>query len=39
MNPEIPWSIFWASLVAGGVYGSIIDMIATKYGGEGKALL
>lgn len=39
MNPEGTWTIFWAILVAGGVYGSIIDMLATKFGGEGKDLV
>ncbi|MBF0141827.1 MAG: hypothetical protein HQL74_16335 [Magnetococcales bacterium] len=33
------WVIFFASLLTGGVYGAVIDWVATKVGGEGKALL
>ncbi len=38
MDPTGTWMIFWATLVAGGVYGLIIDMLATKFGGEGKSI-
>ncbi len=31
--------IFWATIIAGTVYGMIIDIVATKFGGEGKELL
>lgn len=34
-----PWNIFFATLIAGGIYGLIIDLAATKWGGEGKELL
>ncbi|MBF0136302.1 MAG: hypothetical protein HQL65_08675 [Magnetococcales bacterium] len=34
-----PWMIFVLTLVAGGVYGVIIDLVATRIGGEGSALL
>ncbi len=38
-NPEKAMTIFWATIIAGAVYGLIIDIIATKFGGEGKELL
>lgn len=38
ITPTTAWSIFWATLIAGGVYGLIIDFFATKFGGEGKAI-
>lgn len=38
ITPTTTWTIFWATLIAGGIYGSVIDMIATKFGGEGKAI-
>ncbi|MBF0425012.1 MAG: hypothetical protein HQL66_04220 [Magnetococcales bacterium] len=39
-NPMVsPWVIFFLSLVAGAVYGMIIDWVATRVGGEGAALL
>lgn len=31
--------IFWATVISGAVYGLVIDLVATKVGGEGKALL
>jgi hypothetical protein len=31
--------VFWATVGSGAIYGLIIDLIATKIGGEGKALL
>lgn len=31
--------IFWATIGAGAIYGIIIDLVATKVGGEGKELL
>lgn len=33
------WSIFFATLVAGAVFGAIIDLVATRVGGEGAGLL
>ncbi|MBF0615029.1 MAG: hypothetical protein HQL92_07725 [Magnetococcales bacterium] len=33
------WIIFWATLLAGAVYGTLIDVLATKIGGEGSILL
>ncbi len=38
-HPETMMTIFWATIIAGVVYGMIIDIVATKFGGEGKALL
>ncbi len=38
-NPETMMTIFWATIIAGSVYGMIIDIIATKFGGEGEELL
>ncbi|MBF0583012.1 MAG: hypothetical protein HQL80_02115 [Magnetococcales bacterium] len=42
-GPETPqlslWVIFAATLLAGGLYGALIDLVATKVGGEGKSLL
>ena len=42
-GPETPqislWMIFAATLLAGAVYGAVIDWVATKVGGEGKVLL
>ena len=38
MSPGTTWTIFWATLLAGGIYGSIIDILATKFGGEGKTV-
>ena len=32
-------TVFWATLIAGGVYGMLIDIIATRVAGEGKELL
>ncbi|MBF0340029.1 MAG: hypothetical protein HQL95_03595 [Magnetococcales bacterium] len=33
------WVLFGATLLSGAVYGLIIDVVATKVGGEGAALL
>lgn len=33
------WTVFWLTVGVGAVYGLIIDVIATKIGGEGKDLL
>lgn len=38
-GPVSPWMIFFATLVAGAVYGAIIDWVATRVGGEGVSLL
>jgi hypothetical protein len=32
-------TLFWLTILAGAIYGSIIDMIATRVGGEGRDLL
>lgn len=34
-----PWTLFWATILMGAIYGAIIDFAATKWGGEGKELL
>jgi hypothetical protein len=39
VNASATWTIFWATLIAGGVYGLVIDMLATKFGGEGKDMI
>jgi hypothetical protein len=31
--------IFWMTILSGAVYGLVIDIVATKFGGEGKELL
>ena len=38
MAPDMQFA-FWATIVAGALYGGIIDVIATKYAGEGKTLI
>lgn len=38
-GPLAPWMIFWGTIVAGAVYGAVIDWVATKVGGQGAALL
>lgn len=43
MSPDIPanqiQTVFWATIFAGGIYGMIIDIVATRFAGEGKELL
>ncbi len=43
MNPEIAAEemkmIFWSTIIIGGIYGLIIDVVATRMTGEGKELL
>lgn len=39
INTGATWTIFSATLVAWGIYGSIIDMLATKFGGQGKDMI
>jgi len=43
MNPEIATKqvkvIFWSTIIIGGIYGLIIDVVATRVAGEGKELL
>ena len=43
INPDIPVDqikmIFWSTIIAGGIYGMIIDIVATRVTGEGKELL
>lgn len=38
---EMPnaWTLLWYTLIAGAVYGMIIDLLATKVGWEGSALM
>jgi len=31
--------IFWSTIIVGAIYGMIIDIVATKFGGEGEKLL
>ncbi|MBF0162426.1 MAG: hypothetical protein HQL88_09065 [Magnetococcales bacterium] len=38
-QPFSLWTLFFATLIAGGVYGAIIDWVATQVGGEGRSLL
>lgn len=33
------WTIFWLTILAGAVYGLIIDLVATRWGGQGAELL
>ncbi|MEO5353515.1 MAG: hypothetical protein H7835_09945 [Magnetococcus sp. XQGC-1] len=33
------WMIFSATLIAGGFYGAVIDVLVTRFGGEGRSLL
>ncbi|MEO5347016.1 MAG: hypothetical protein H7834_11650 [Magnetococcus sp. YQC-9] len=33
------WMIFWATLLSGAFYGLIIDLVATRFGGQGAELL
>jgi hypothetical protein len=39
MDAETMRNIFWMTIGAGAVYGLIIDLVATKFAGEGKELL
>ncbi|MEI6711588.1 MAG: hypothetical protein WCK88_05370 [bacterium] len=39
MSSETTWMIFWATVFMGGIYGSIIDIVATRFGGEGKSVV
>jgi len=39
MGGTTPWMIFFATLIAGGIYGLVIDGFATKFGGEGKEII
>lgn len=38
-GPYSAMTLFWLTILVGALYGSVIDMIATKVGGEGKELL
>ena len=33
------WKIFWMTILAGAIYGLIIDVVASKFGGQGKELI
>lgn len=37
-NPEGVWFVFWMMSVAGAVIGAIIDVIITKFAGQGEDL-
>ena len=39
MDAETMKNIFWITIGTGAVYGLIIDLVATKFAGEGKELL
>ena len=43
MSPDIAeleiTKIFWGTIIAGSIFGAIIDGLATKFGGEGKELI
>ena len=43
MIPDTPsselWKLFWMTILAGAIYGLIIDVVASKFGGQGKELL
>ena len=32
------WTIFWMTILVGGIYGMIIDVVATKFSAEGEDL-
>jgi hypothetical protein len=36
---ENAWQTFWALILVGAIYGLIIDVVATKFAGEGEDLL
>ncbi len=38
-NMEIAWNGFWIVLILGSVIGALIDIIITRFTGEGKILL
>lgn len=33
------WKLFWLTILSGAIYGLIIDVVATKFGGQGKELI
>lgn len=33
------WTVFWLTLATGAFYGFVIDVAASKFGGEGPELL
>ena len=41
LSPESEgtWKAFWSILGAGALFGAVIDVIATKYAGEGESLI
>jgi hypothetical protein len=39
VSSEMAFQIFWMTILAGAIYGMIIDVTATKIGGEGEKLL
>ncbi|MBF0173636.1 MAG: hypothetical protein HQL83_09345 [Magnetococcales bacterium] len=38
-GPMSPWVVFVATVVSGMIYGAIIDLVATRVGGEGVDLV
>lgn len=38
-SPELASKVFWFAIGSGAFYGAIIDLVATKIGGEDKELL
>ena len=38
-DPGKQQMIFWSTIIVGAIYGMIIDIVATKVGGEGEELL
>jgi hypothetical protein len=39
MDKSHAWAIFGMTIIAGAIYGLIIDIVATKIGGEGKEII
>lgn len=33
------WGVFWMIVLSGAIYGVVIDVLATKFAGQGKRLL
>jgi hypothetical protein len=38
-DPAATWGMFWMIVLSGAVYGVLIDVLATKFAGQGKKLL
>lgn len=39
LAPEVPSMFVWLVIVASGVLGGVIDWLATRFGGDGKAIM